>query len=369
MRNPGRTATTAAALMVGLGLVVFVAVFANGIKASFDDTVDPGGQGRPDRPLRDDAADPRRGRGRPWRTTPEVAAPSSVLIDQVKVERQEVERGHGHHERRRPVELRVALRGRLGRRRRRACSTAARQQRRSSRSSSRRRTTSASATPTAIETPTGGNARLRVIGVYRDPQLLQGMIVSAGAVRRDLRRTRPVDHLRRHARRRSDEAARRRAGGALEGFPAASGRVPGRLRAAIERRQLDQFVYLLYALLAMSVVISLFGIANSLFLSIHERTREFGLLRAVGATRAQVRQMVRYESVITAVIGGLLGIGVGLLFAFLVTESLGDLGLGFAPPLGPARGLPGARRRRGRDRRGRAGAARGAATGARGPAR
>ena len=63
--------------------------------------------------------------------------------------------------------------------------------------------------------------------------------------------------------------------------------------------RLDQFVYLLYAMLAMSVVISLFGIANSLFLSIHERTREFGLLRAIGATRAQVRRIVRYESVIS----------------------------------------------------------------------
>jgi putative ABC transport system permease protein len=84
----------------------------------------------------------------------------------------------------------------------------------------------------------------------------------------------------------------------------------------------------------MSLVISLFGIANSLFLSIHERTREFGLLRAVGATRAQVRRMVRYESVITAVIGGLLGMAVGLVFAFLVTQSLGDLGLGFSIPGG-----------------------------------
>ena len=61
----------------------------------------------------------------------------------------------------------------------------------------------------------------------------------------------------------------------------------------------------------MSVVISLFGIANSLFLSIHERTREFGLLRAIGATGAQVRRIVRYESVIIAVIGGLLGIASG----------------------------------------------------------
>ena len=95
----------------------------------------------------------------------------------------------------------------------------------------------------------------------------------------------------------------------------------------------------------MSVVISLFGIANSLFLSIHERTREFGLLRAVGATRGQVRRMVRYESVITAVIGGLLGTAVGLLFAFLVTQSLDDLGLGFEPPLGQLAIFLAARRR------------------------
>jgi putative ABC transport system permease protein len=71
--------------------------------------------------------------------------------------------------------------------------------------------------------------------------------------------------------------------------------------------QLDQIVYLLYALLAMSIVISMFGIANSLFLSIHERTRELGMLRAIGATAAQVRRMIRYESVITSLIGGVLG--------------------------------------------------------------
>ena len=95
--------------------------------------------------------------------------------------------------------------------------------------------------------------------------------------------------------------------GALGGFPDAEVNDRAEYKQTIED-QLNQIVYLLYALLAMSVVISLFGIANSLFLSIHERTREFGLLRAVGATAAQVRRMVRYESVITAVIGGLLGI-------------------------------------------------------------
>jgi putative ABC transport system permease protein len=101
----------------------------------------------------------------------------------------------------------------------------------------------------------------------------------------------------------------------------------------------DQLVYLLYALLAMSLVISLFGIANSLFLSIHERTREFGLLRAIGATRAQVRRVVRYESVITAIIGGLLGIAIGLLFGYLMTAALADLGLGFSVPVAQLAGF------------------------------
>jgi putative ABC transport system permease protein len=76
---------------------------------------------------------------------------------------------------------------------------------------------------------------------------------------------------------------------------------------------------MLYALLAMSVVISLFGIANSLFLSIHERTREFGLLRAIGATRVQVRRIVRYESVPVAQLAGFLVLGIvaGVLAAVL----------------------------------------------------
>lgn len=97
---------------------------------------------------------------------------------------------------------------------------------------------------------------------------------------------------------------------------------------------LDQIVYLLYALLAMSLVISLFGIANSLFLSVHERTRELGMLRAIGATRIQIRQLIRYESIITAVIGGVLGTAIGILFAWLTTYALDDLGLGFAIPAG-----------------------------------
>jgi putative ABC transport system permease protein len=83
----------------------------------------------------------------------------------------------------------------------------------------------------------------------------------------------------------------------------------------------------------MSIVISMFGIANSLFLSIHERTRELGMLRAVGATAAQVRRLIRYESVITSLIGGLLGTAVGIFFAWLTTFAVSDLGVGFSVPV------------------------------------
>ena len=71
-------------------------------------------------------------------------------------------------------------------------------------------------------------------------------------------------------------------------------------------------------LLALSVIVSLFGIVNTLILSIYERTRELGMLRAIGTSRRQVRQMIRYESVITALIGGVFGLVIGVIGAVLV---------------------------------------------------
>ena len=86
-------------------------------------------------------------------------------------------------------------------------------------------------------------------------------------------------------------------------------------------KQVDKVLVMFYALLAMSVVISVFGIVNTLVLSVHERTREIGMLRAIGATRRQLRQMVRYESVITSVIGGVLGTLVGIVFGYVSSRS------------------------------------------------
>ncbi|MFN8040882.1 MAG: ABC transporter permease [Acidimicrobiales bacterium] len=86
---------------------------------------------------------------------------------------------------------------------------------------------------------------------------------------------------------------------------------------------IDQTLGLVYVLLVLAVVIALMGIANTLALSIHERTRELGLLRAVGQTRRQVRRMVRGESVVIAVLGTAMGLGLGVLVAWLLIGAAG----------------------------------------------
>jgi putative ABC transport system permease protein len=104
---------------------------------------------------------------------------------------------------------------------------------------------------------------------------------------------------------------------ALEDFPVA--------KAATREEFIDNqisglsaILNILYVLLALSVIVSLFGIVNTLVLTVFERTRELGMLRAIGMTRRQVRRMIRHESVITALIGGALGIALGIVLGALL---------------------------------------------------
>lgn len=96
---------------------------------------------------------------------------------------------------------------------------------------------------------------------------------------------------------------------------------------------IDQVLALIYALLALSVIVSLFGVVNTLVLTIYERTREIGMLRAIGSSRSQIRRMIRYESFITAMIGALIGAVVGLAVAIAAVEALEDDGLVLGIPL------------------------------------
>jgi putative ABC transport system permease protein len=128
------------------------------------------------------------------------------------------------------------------------------------------------------------------------------------------------------------EAAKTSVETALEGFP--DTRVQTRPEwIDKEDQEIQQFLLLLYVLLALSVIISLFGMVNTLALSVFERTRELGMLRAIGMTQRQTRRMVRHESVITALIGAALGLPLGIFLAALVTSALGQYDLRFELPL------------------------------------
>jgi putative ABC transport system permease protein len=96
---------------------------------------------------------------------------------------------------------------------------------------------------------------------------------------------------------------------------------------------IDMILNIFYVLLALSIIVSLFGMVNALALSVFERTRELGMLRAIGLTRRQTRRMIRYESVIIALIGAALGLPLGMLLAAVITKALDSMDVTFSLPL------------------------------------
>ena len=181
-----------------------------------------------------------------------------------------------------------------------------------------------------IVTPAGDGIRREVAGIYAPPRFspLLGEVVLAQA---DFDATFPQP--------RDGFVLLRADGGAAAAMATALARFPDSdlqtRDGFVETRtgEFDIVLNLLYVLLALSVVVSLLGMVNTLALAVFERTREIGMLRAVGMTRRGARRMVRHESIITALIGAALGMPIGIAAAALVTRSMSEYEVGFSLPL------------------------------------
>jgi putative ABC transport system permease protein len=188
----------------------------------------------------------------------------------------------------------------------------------------------------AIQTPQGERAALVVRGIYDPPaEQLDALLGSVTLAQRafDTHFSRPKDMF---VFVDTDDGVTAQATAALDKtlgpYPDAVAHTNG---AWIDERAggIDQILNVFYVLLALSIIVSLFGMVNALALSVFERTRELGMLRAIGLTRRQARRMIRYESVIVALIGAALGLPLGILLAAVITKALDSLDVTFSLPL------------------------------------
>jgi putative ABC transport system permease protein len=188
--------------------------------------------------------------------------------------------------------------------------------------------------PLRLVTPRGAEVTYTVAGAY-DPAagVIGGVLVSNASLERDWKVEDIAFALAAGAPGTDPVQLRRAEEAALADFPTAKPRTIEEFKDE-QNKQVDTLVGLVYALLSLSVIVALLGIVNTLALSVHERTRELGMLRAVGMSRKQVRRMVRAESVITAIIGAALGIVLGIAFAAIVSRPLADEGFVFEIPFG-----------------------------------
>ncbi len=325
IRNPGRTAATASALMIGLGVVVFVAVFAQGLKSSFVDGID--------RMVRADyivqgqnfMAIPSDVVGR-LQAVSGVQGVSGLDIQQVQVDKKLTTVNAVDPATFGPLWHFDWLGG---------GSDTLLKELGTTKALVEQQTAATLGLKTGqkfkMTTVDGKQATFTVAGEYKDPMLLNGFVITSSAYSRVFPQPQLFMVFVK-----GDAGS---AGGqqlaalktALKDVPTATVQTVAEYKDSVVK-QVNQLLNLLYGLLAMSVLISLFGIVNTLVLAVFERTREIGLTRAIGMSRRQVRATVRYESVITSIIGAILGIFIGIVFAWVVTTRFAGQGITFSIP-------------------------------------
>jgi putative ABC transport system permease protein len=328
VRNPARTASTAAAVMIGLALITFVAVIGQGFKTSFtgavnelfvgDYSVSAGNNGEllTNRAAEAVAQAPGIEAVSELRSGEAETGGKTVLVTGVDANLTKViaiEWSSGSS----------SVPAQLG-------SDGAFLLKRYAEDHSL-----SLGSPLTLETPNGTSLRLRVEGIIDPPKggspfgdvSVSTAVFDASFANHD------NDLTLLNVRGGPSEENTALLEQSLAAFPAAVVETRDEFKSA-RTGEVTESLQILYALLGLSVIVSLFGVINTLVLSVFERTRELGMLRAIGMTRRQVRRMIRHESVVTALIGAALGIAVGLFLAVLTTTALSQYGVVFAAPYG-----------------------------------
>jgi putative ABC transport system permease protein len=338
IRQPGRTAVTASALMIGVALVTLVSILAAGTKASIDSAVDasftgnlvildPDAAGNVGIPGQIPAAVAR---------IPGVAQVTAIAFTEGKVVAGADEAARGTQ----PITaIEPANFSRVYRLHWDHGSDATLASLGSTGTVLNKGYVSGTnlkvGSVLTVQTPSGRKIKLTVRGIADDKAgLLASMLITRSLARSAFsQRTDGIDMVRFKpgvANSAVQPAVNRLL---TRSFPQAESQTAKQYEST-QAGKVDTLLALIYVLLALSVIISLFGIVNTLVLSIFERTRELGMLRAIGTSRTQIRQMIRYESIITALIGGLLGIGLGIVLSLiLVAATLSGSGFVFEIPV------------------------------------
>ncbi len=317
MRNPARTASTAAALMIGLALVTAVGVLASGLKATFEHAVDKQFKGQyaltsengftPTGVASENAlrkvsgvtvvSGVRAGEGRAFGSRHNVTAVSGDVGRVINIKWKQGGPG---------VPASLGLSGAFVD------------------DKFAKKHHLALGSPLNLQTPSGSTLGLHIAGIFKLPKGGSPFgVITISTKLFDRSYQNPTNvfsfiDMRGGVTPQNTKALK----DALKTFPDAKIQTEKQFKKQQESG-INVLLNLLYVLLSLSIVVSLFGIVNTLVLTVFERTRELGMLRAVGMTRRQTRRMIRHESVVTALIGAALGIPLGVVLALLVGQTIG----------------------------------------------